>query len=77
MVAAVGVPNWSHPNPNLDPVCNKRATVRDPQSGKSITVSIRDKCMSCGSSNIDLSPRAFQELRPLGVGRFQVDWNFQ
>jgi len=76
MVAAVGVPHWKGGNPNKDPICGRRVTVKDAQSGKTVNVQIWDKCMSCGYNNIDLSPAAFKQLRPASVGRFKVDWNF-
>jgi len=74
MVAAIGFPYWTTPNPNLDPNCRKTAWVRDPTNGNTITVRIVDKCGSCDRNNIDLSPAAFQRFRPLGVGRFRVEW---
>jgi len=76
LVAATGFSYWSHPNPNLDPMCQRRARVTDPASGRSVEVRIKDKCGGCSSGDIDLSPAAFRQLRDLGVGRFRVNWDF-
>lgn len=78
LVAAIGWPYWTEPNPNNDPLClnNQRAVVTDLTSGKNVTVLIRDICGSCASTNIDLSVGAFQSLRPLSDGMFNVNWEF-
>jgi len=77
MVAAVGTPHWKGRDPTKkDPICGRRVTVRDAQSGKTVNVQIWNQCMACGYNNIDLSPAAFRKLRPESVGRFKVDWNF-
>jgi len=75
-IAATAFSYWTTGNPNVDPMCNKRARVTDPASGKSVTVRIRDKCAGCKRGDIDLSSGAFKQLRDLGVGRFKVNWDF-
>lgn len=75
-VAAIAFSYWTTPNPNNDPMCQKRARVTDPSTGKSVTVSIKDKCGGCQRGDIDLSPVAFQQLRDKSVGRFHVNWDF-
>jgi hypothetical protein len=75
-VAAVGRSYWTTANPNIDPMCQKTATVTDPSSGKSVTVAIKDICGSCTANDIDLSPSAFKALRPLDVGMFTANWDF-
>lgn len=76
LVAATAFNYWTHPNPNLDPMCQRRARVTDPTSGRQVVVRIKDKCGGCRSGDIDLSPAAFRQLRDLGVGRFRVNWDF-
>lgn len=76
-VAAIGFQYFTTPNPNNDPMCGRRVRVTDPSSGRSVVVTIRDKCQSCtGNDNIDLSPTAFSQLRDTRVGRFRVNWDF-
>lgn len=77
LVAALGFQYFTAPNPNNDPMCGRRVRVTDPASGKSVEVTIRDKCQSCtGNDNIDLSPAAFRKLRDTSVGRFRGQWDF-
>lgn len=75
-VAAIAFSYWTTPNPNNDPMCQRRARVIDPSNGRSVDVAIKDKCASCGRDDIDLSPAAFQQLRNLDVGRFNINWNW-
>ncbi|KAG7091844.1 hypothetical protein E1B28_008247 [Marasmius oreades] len=59
-------------NPNNNPICGRPAVVT--YQGKSVTVTIVDRCPGCGTTGIDLSPAAFQILAPLSVGRIPVQW---
>jgi len=63
-------------NPNKNPICGQRITAK--VNGKSVTVTVRDKCPGCrGKFDLDLSPAAFKRLAPLSVGRLEgVTWNF-
>ncbi|KAI0742257.1 RlpA-like double-psi beta-barrel-protein domain-containing protein-containing protein [Daedaleopsis nitida] len=54
-------------NPNNNPLCGR--TMRVDAGGRSVTVVITDKCMGCAPGSVDLSPTAFLQLAPLGVGR--------
>ncbi|KAJ8089125.1 hypothetical protein PM082_014373 [Marasmius tenuissimus] len=80
LVAAVSVPVYdgfpgATPNPNLNPICRKRARVT--ANGKSVDVIIVDKCMKCATGDIDLSPAAFTKLAPQSVGRITgASWVF-
>lgn len=76
MVAAIAFGHFTTPNPNRDPVCGKRARIVDPTTLKSVVVTIWDKCEGCGIGDIDVSPVAFKQLKPLVVGRFKVVWDF-
>ncbi|KAG7091831.1 hypothetical protein E1B28_008235 [Marasmius oreades] len=63
-------------NPNKNPICGKKAKVSF--GGKSVTVTIVDRCPGCGASGIDLSPAAFQKLAPLSKGRLRgAKWTVQ
>ncbi|CDO74644.1 Distantly related to plant expansins [Trametes cinnabarina] len=63
-------------NPNTNPICKKQiqATTTD---GKSVTVTVTDRCAGCAPGSIDLTPTAFQQLASLDVGRLHdVTWTF-
>ncbi|KAL0572118.1 hypothetical protein V5O48_009845 [Marasmius crinis-equi] len=63
------------PNPNLNPICGKRARVT--ANGKSVDVKIVDRCPGCTGGSIDLSPTAFEILAPQSVGRVTgATWTF-
>ncbi|KAK7691778.1 hypothetical protein QCA50_005181 [Cerrena zonata] len=60
-------------NPNKNPVCNKKLTATF--QGKSVSVTVVDRCPGCAVGDIDLSPAAFQKLASLDKGRLQgVRW---
>ncbi|KAG7091825.1 hypothetical protein E1B28_008229 [Marasmius oreades] len=81
LVAAVASPVFDTfpghtANPNNNPICGKTAVVTF--GGKSVTVTIVDRCPGCGSGGIDLSPAAFQKLAPLSQGRLSgTKWTVQ
>ncbi|KAF9266024.1 barwin-like endoglucanase [Marasmius fiardii PR-910] len=71
LVAAAAAPIF-----DKDHICGKKAKVS--HAGKSVTVTIVDRCPGCGNSGIDLSPSAFEKLAPLSVGRLSgVKWTIQ
>lgn len=58
---------------NGNPLCGKTVTIQ--ANGKTISATIRDKCMGCMANAIDVSEKAFLELfDDLGVGRGKVSW---
>ncbi|KAL0572119.1 hypothetical protein V5O48_009846 [Marasmius crinis-equi] len=72
LIAAVSVSVYNNfpgatPNPNLNPICKKKARVT--ANGKSVDVTIVDKCPGCSDGSIDLSPAAFKVLAAQSVGR--------
>jgi len=80
MIAAVG---WQffdsfgggYTNPNNAPICNKPVVIT--YGGKSITVTIVDRCGGCQPDDLDLTPTAFSQLADLGVGRLHgATWHF-
>ncbi|KAK4204582.1 RlpA-like double-psi beta-barrel-protein domain-containing protein-containing protein [Triangularia verruculosa] len=56
-------------NPNNNPLCGRR--LRASFEGKSVDVTVVDRCPSCSSGSLDLSPATFQQLADLGRGRIQ------
>lgn len=59
---------------NGNPACGKTATIH--YQGKSVTVTIQDKCPGCAHGDLDLSPSAFEQLSDKGAGRIKMTWSF-
>jgi len=61
-------------NPNNNPVCGRK--IKASYGGKSVTVTVADRCESCAFNDLDFSPAAFQQLAALSVGLFTVSWDW-
>ncbi|KDQ18136.1 hypothetical protein BOTBODRAFT_29471 [Botryobasidium botryosum FD-172 SS1] len=62
-------------NPNANPICGRR--IKANYGGKSVVVTVEDRCPACAYNDLDLSPSAFQALAPLAVGRLRgMTWDF-
>ncbi|KAF8912737.1 RlpA-like double-psi beta-barrel-protein domain-containing protein-containing protein [Gymnopilus junonius] len=60
-------------NPNLNPVCGKKITAT--YQGKSVTITVTDRCTGCALTDLDFSPSAFDQLASESVGRlFGMTW---
>ncbi|VDB86517.1 unnamed protein product [Peniophora sp. CBMAI 1063] len=60
-------------NPNNNPVCNKK--IKATYGGKSVTVTVTDRCTGCSLTSLDFSPSAFDKLADESVGRIHnVKW---
>jgi expansin (peptidoglycan-binding protein) len=45
--------------------------------GKSVTITVTDRCESCGDTDLDFSPAAFAQLADLSVGRIDgMTWSW-
>jgi len=61
-------------NPNDNPICGKQLTATF--QGKSVTVTIVDKCVGCAEFDLNFSPTAFDKLSKESVGRIHnVTWS--
>ncbi|KAI1409875.1 RlpA-like double-psi beta-barrel-protein domain-containing protein-containing protein [Hypoxylon sp. FL1857] len=59
----------------LDPkACGK--TIQISMDNKTTTAKVVDKCPSCASGSIDVSPTVFQDIAPLTVGRTKIEWDY-
>ncbi|KAH9922477.1 RlpA-like double-psi beta-barrel-protein domain-containing protein-containing protein [Fomitopsis serialis] len=68
-------PGYTGANPNDNPVCNKQITAS--YNGKSVTVTVTDRCTGCDTTSLDFSPSAFQQLADLSVGRLHgMTWDW-
>ncbi|KAL4400903.1 hypothetical protein ACI68E_002227 [Malassezia pachydermatis] len=62
-------------NPNENPLCGK--TIQASYNGKSINVTVVDRCVGCQENDLDLSPAAFAELAPTKAGRLHgIKWSY-
>ncbi|KAK7461287.1 hypothetical protein VKT23_008466 [Stygiomarasmius scandens] len=62
-------------NPNLNPICGRRISASF--GGKTIQVTVTDRCPGCVGQDLDLSPAAFNQLADPAVGRIHgVQWSF-
>nr|GAT43230.1 predicted protein [Mycena chlorophos] len=59
-------PGYDGTDSNNNPICNKQVKVT--WQGKSTTVRVVDACVGCSTTQLDLSPLAFQALADLSVG---------
>lgn len=62
-------------NPNDNPICGKKVTAH--YQGKSVTVTITDRCAGClGSTDLDFAPSAFDVLADADLGRIGITWDW-
>ena len=52
-------PSTPNGNPNNNPLCGRK--IRAHYNGKSVDVTLVDRCPGCGSGDLDLSPTAFSK----------------
>lgn len=43
---------------------------------KSVTLKVVDRCGTCDTNDIDMSPEGFKRLAPLSYGRIGIKWYF-
>ncbi|AEO59689.1 hypothetical protein MYCTH_2119829 [Thermothelomyces thermophilus ATCC 42464] len=67
-------PSTPNGNPNNNPLCGRR--LRASYAGRSVDVTVVDRCVACNSGDLDLSPAAFQALADLSVGVIGGTWNW-
>ncbi|KAH9969266.1 RlpA-like double-psi beta-barrel-protein domain-containing protein-containing protein [Lactifluus volemus] len=60
-------PGYTGANPNDNPICDQ---------GKSVIVTVTDRCVSCDMTDLDFSPSVFRELADPSVGRIGVTWSW-
>lgn len=69
-------PGYNGANPNNNPICGKKITAH--YQGKSVDLTIVDRCTGCAITDIDMTPSAFDMLADEGLGRLKgVTWTWQ
>ncbi|KAL2152800.1 hypothetical protein VTH82DRAFT_3955 [Thermothelomyces myriococcoides] len=61
-------------NPNNNSLCGRRLRVS--YNGKSVDVTVVDRCPTCNAGDLDLSPAAFEALEPLSTGVIYGSWDW-
>ncbi|KAL0466843.1 RlpA-like double-psi beta-barrel-containing domain-containing protein [Neurospora intermedia] len=60
---------------NGNPYCNRKVIIK--ANGKTVSATVRDKCMGCAFNDIDVSKKAFLDVfGALTDGRKKVEWAF-
>ncbi|KAL1956167.1 hypothetical protein VTO42DRAFT_7602 [Malbranchea cinnamomea] len=59
-------------NPNDNPLCGLRLRLK--REGKSVDVTVVDRCVGCKPTDIDVSRGVFERLAMLDQGRVLVEW---
>ena len=62
-------------NPNNNPKCGSKISIRSPTSGQTIQATVVDTCEGCGMYDIDVSDSLFTKVAGgLSAGRVTVGW---
>lgn len=66
--------NAKDANPNNNPLCGKKITAY--YQGKSVVVTVVDRCEGCQYNDLDFSPSAFSQIADQDLGRIDITWNW-
>ncbi|GEQ68123.1 hypothetical protein JCM33374_g1790 [Metschnikowia sp. JCM 33374] len=61
-------------NPNENTLCGAKLIAH--YEGKSVEVTVVDRCGSCSPNDLDLSPVAFAQIADQGLGRINLTWEW-
>ena len=61
-------------NPNANPLCNKKIRAR--RDGKSIDLTVVDRCTGCQAKDIDTTRSVFKQLADIDDGRVVISWSW-
>ncbi|KII93208.1 hypothetical protein PLICRDRAFT_100378, partial [Plicaturopsis crispa FD-325 SS-3] len=68
-------PGYVLGNPNNNPVCNQK--IKATYQGKSVTVTVVDRCTGCALTDLDFSPHAFNTIADPAIGRISgMTWEW-
>ena len=65
-------------NPNDNPYCGKKISATLPSTGKTVTVTVVDKCSGCNDNSLDFSGGAWDDItNSAEPTRYtNLNWNF-
>lgn len=61
-------------NPNKNTLCGKK--IQAYYEGKSVEVTVVDRCEGCAYGSLDFSPTAFSQIADQSLGRIPITWNW-
>jgi len=61
-------------NPNDNSLCGKK--IKASYEGKSVEVTVVDRCEGCAYYDLDFSPSAFSDLASQNLGRIDITWEW-
>lgn len=61
-------------NPNANPLCGKKLRAR--RDGKSIDLTVVDRCTGCQPTDIDVPRSVFKDLASIDEGRVDIEWSW-
>lgn len=61
-------------NPNKNSLCGKK--IKASYEGKSVEVTVVDRCEGCAYNDLDFSPSAFTLIADKGLGRIDITWEW-
>lgn len=61
-------------NPNDNSLCGKK--IKASYEGKSVEVTVVDRCEGCAYYDLDFSPSAFSDLVSQNLGRIDITWEW-
>jgi expansin (peptidoglycan-binding protein) len=62
-------------DPNSNPICGRKVAAN--YQGKTVEVTITDRCVGCQKFDLDFSPSAFDKLGAESEGRLHgMKWHF-
>nr|GAT43386.1 predicted protein [Mycena chlorophos] len=62
-------------NPNTNPICGKK--LKASYKGKSVSLTVVDRCPGCSPDDLDMTETAFGLLAPPPEGRIKVEWSWE
>lgn len=61
-------------NPNKNTLCGKK--IQASYEGKSVEVTVVDRCEGCAYYDLDFSPSAFADIADMDLGRIDITWDW-
>jgi len=70
-----GFEGYTGGDPNSNPICNRK--IKATYKGKSVTVTVTDRCVGCAENDLDFAPSAFDQLANEDLGRLSgMTWQW-
>ncbi|KAI0554177.1 RlpA-like double-psi beta-barrel-protein domain-containing protein-containing protein [Xylaria curta] len=67
-------PHTPNGNPNLNTYCGRKIKIS--RGGKSVVVTVRDRCEGCQKNDLDVPVKVFSQLANPNDGRVKMTWDW-